>query len=303
MKRVIITGATGAIGIALINEFICDGVEVLVLCREGSLRNNRIPTHPLIEKKYCALEQLSFLQNDAGKTYEVFYHLAWEGTTGKARNDMFLQNRNVIYSLNAVGVAKRFGCHTFVGTGSQAEYGRVEGLLKPDTPTFPETGYGIGKLCAGQMTREYAQQLGMKHIWVRILSVYGPYDGEQSMVMSTINKLKSGITLQFTKGEQMWDYLYSSDAAKALELIGNKGIDGKVYVLGSGKARPLWEYIKNIRDVVNAAVDIDLGAIPYNDKQVMYLCADISSLMGDTEWRPETDFEKGIKLIVKAQML
>ena len=80
---------------------------------------------------------------------------------------MHLQNKNVEYALDAVEAAKRFGCHTFIGAGSQAEYGRVEGLLKPDTPTFPEMGYGIAKLCAGHMTRKHAYQLGMNHIWVR----------------------------------------------------------------------------------------------------------------------------------------
>ena len=209
MKRAIITGATGAIGTALIRDLLSNGIEVLVFCREGSKRNVRIPEHELVTRKYCALNELANVQNDTGKSYDVFYHFAWEGTTGPARNDMYLQNQNVRYALDAVATAKRFGCHTFVGAGSQAEYGRVEGLLKSDTPTFPEIGYGIGKLCAGQMTREYAHQLGIKHVWTRILSVYGPNDGTQSMVMSTINKLRNGEVPEFTKGEQLWDYLYS----------------------------------------------------------------------------------------------
>ena len=216
--RAIITGATGAVGTALINELIDYGVEILVFCREGSMRNSLIPNHPLVSKKTCALNQLSDIQNDTGKEYDIFYHFAWDGTTGSARNDMYLQNKNVSYSLDAVSAAKRFGCRTFVGAGSQAEYGRVEDKLRPETPVFPESGYGIGKLCAGQMTREYAHQLGMRHIWVRILSVYGPNDSAQSMIMSTINKLKVGAVPQFTKGEQMWDYLYSGDAARAFRL-------------------------------------------------------------------------------------
>lgn len=221
------------------------------------------------------------------------------GTTGAARNDMYLQNQNVRYALDAVGAAKRFGCHTFIGAGSQAEYGRVEGVLKPDTPVFPEMGYGIAKLCAGQMTREHAYRLGMKHIWVRILSVYGQNDGAQSMVMSTINKLKSGEVPQFTKGEQMWDYLYSGDAARAFRLVGEEGIDGKTYVLGSGQAHPLAEYIKIIQDVVSPNGQIELGAIPYAPKQVMYLQADITELNKDTGFVPEMDFATGINKILE----
>lgn len=299
MKRAIITGATGAVGTALIKELISHNIEVLVFCREGSKRNVQIPSHELVTIKYCALNELETVQNDTGKNYDVFYHFAWAGTTGAARNDMYLQNQNVRYALDAVAAAKRFGCQLFIGAGSQAEYGRVEGLLRPDTPTFPEMGYGIGKLCAGQMTREYAHQLGMEHIWVRILSVYGPNDGTQSMVMSTILKLKNGEVPEFTKGEQLWDYLYSGDAANAFRLLGEKGCDGKVYVLGSGKARPLAEYIKDIKNSVNAKAEIALGAIPYGKKQVMHLQADVTQLKQDTGWENITSFREGIRRIIE----
>ncbi len=297
MQRAIITGATGAIGMALLQELINNNIEVLVICREGSVRNDRIPKHPLIAMKYCRLSQLAELENDTGKTYDVFYHFAWDGTTGNARNDMYLQNWNVRYALDAVHAAHRFGCTLFLGAGSQAEYGRVEGLIRPDTPAFPENGYGIGKLCAGQMTREEANQLGMRHIWTRILSVYGPYDGEKSMVMATIHALKSGVVPKFTKGEQLWDYLYSGDAARVFYLLGERGVDGKVYVIGNGQARPLAEYIMEIRDVINKDAELEFGAIPYNDRQVMYLCADITELEKDTGFRPSIEFITGIKYI------
>lgn len=293
------TGATGAVGMALVKELIDNDIEVLVFCRECSNRNNNIPNHPLVEMRYCSLEQLASVENDTGKTYDIFYHFAWDGTTGTARNDMYLQNSNVRYALDAVGAAHRFGCKKFIGAGSQAEYGRVEGVLKPNTPVFPETGYGIAKLCAGQMTREYAHQLAMEHIWVRILSIYGPNDGNQSMVMSAINKLKNGEVPQFTKGEQMWDYLYSGDAARAFRLLGEKGIDGKVYVLGSGQAKPLKEYIMELRDVVSPGAELGIGNVPYGEKQVMYLCADISELVADTGWRSKIQFNEGIKEILQ----
>ncbi|MDD6489423.1 MAG: NAD(P)-dependent oxidoreductase [Clostridia bacterium] len=302
IKRAILTGATGTVGSALIRELIDNNIEVLVLCRKDSVRNCNIPSHPLVTKEYCDLSELNNLKNKTGKQWDVFYHFAWSGTTGAARNDLYLQNLNVRYSLDAVNTAKEFGCHTFIGAGSQAEYGRVECVLKPDTPTFPEMGYGIAKLCAGQMTREYAHKLGIKHIWVRILSVYGLKDGSQSMVMSTINKLKNGEVPKFTPSEQMWDYLYSGDAAEAFRLIGEKGIDGKIYVLGSGQAKPLKEYIMELRDVVAPGSELGIGDIPYGEKQVMYLCADISEITADTGWKPSTQFREGITAIIQMML-
>lgn len=299
MKRAIITGATGVVGTALIKELIENDVELLVLLRQGSHKNVRIPEHPLITKKFCSLNELSVFQNDTGKEYDVFYHFAWAATAGPDRNNMYAHADNIKYALDAVEVAKRFGCKLFIGAGSQAEYGRHEGILNPGTPCFPENGYGMAKLCAGQMTRGYAHQLGLKHIWTRILSVYGPNDGENTMVMSLINKLQKGETPALTKGEQMWDYLYSADAARAFRLLGEKGVDGKTYMIGSGEARPLKEYMKIIRDVVRPDAQLEFGTIPYSGKQVMYLCADIELLTTDTGWKPTASFEEGIEKTVK----
>lgn len=300
MRSAVISGATGAIGTALTKKLVDEGVEVLILSRQDSKRISNIIESPLVDVKYCALNEMSELVNDTDREYDVFYHFAWAGAVGPGRNDMYMQNDNVKYALDAVNAAKKLGCKVFIGAGSQAEYGRVEGLLRPDTPVFPEMGYGYAKLCAGHMTRDYAHQLGLKHIWTRILSVYGQNDGAQSMVMSTINKLLNGEKPEFTKGEQMWDYLYSGDAANAFYLLGDKGIDGKVYVLGSGQARPLAEYIEIIRDAVNPDANIELGAVPYAPKQVMHLQADITELKKDTGFVPSIPFEEGISNVVRS---
>ena len=294
MKNAIVIGATGAIGTALVQELVKHDIRVLVLCREGSKRNEHIPKDFLVTQRFCSLQELSSLENNSDIKYDVFYDLAWEGTTGQARNDMFLQNRNVEYALEAVRAAHRFGCRMFIGAGSQAEYGRVEGMLHPDTPVSPENGYGIGKLCAGYMTRELAHQLGMQHIWTRILSVYGPNDGMRSMVMSVISDLLHGMSPKCTKGEQKWDYLYSGDVGRAFRLLGEKGVDGKTYVIGSGECRSLADYIRKIRDAVDPEAEINFGAIPYANRQVMHLQADISELQKDTGFVPETSFEEGI---------
>ena len=299
MKQAIVTGATGSIGTELVHNLLRKGVRVCAILREGSAHNVRLPDHPLLKKIYCPLQNLSELQNETGESYDVFYHLAWDGIAGTTRQELTRQTENIRYALDAVELAKRFGCHTFTGAGSQAEYGRVEGELRPDTPAFPDNGYGIAKLCAGQMTRERARQLGIRFLWVRIVSVYGPYDGPQSMISSTIKKLLAGERAPFTKGEQLWDYLYSADAAEAFYQIGERGKDGKTYVLGNGTARPLAEYIRLIGRACGAEDKIDLGAVPYAERQVMCLKADISELTEDTGWEPKTTFEEGIKMTIE----
>lgn len=293
MKRAVITGATGSIGTALIDELIAGGVEVLVLCREGSSRNDNIPVSSLVTRAYCDLDGLKNFVNPTDKPYDVFFHFAWAGTTGASRNDMPLQNKNVEYALDAVCLAKRMGCHTFIGAGSQAEYGRVNCALTADTPAFPENGYGMAKLCAGQMTRVLAHSLGLRHIWVRILSVFGAQTSTD-LISYLISSFEKNVPVCCTKGEQMWDYLYNKDAASAFCAIAERGIDGKIYPLGSGSGRRLKEYIEAIRRIVNPDAVIDYGARPYGEKEVMYLLADVLELERDTGWKCSYSFEKGI---------
>lgn len=296
--RVVITGPTGAVGHALIEVCIENRVEVLAICHKGSKRIKTLPASKYVKvleldlDEYESISDIAFA--DYG-TYDVFYHFAWNGTIGDVRNNMQIQHQNIGYALSAVHLAKRLGCHTFIGAGSQAEYGRVDGVLRPNTPTFPENGYGIAKLCAGQMTRIECQKLKIKHIWMRILSIYGPYDGEKTMITSTIRKLLAGEVPEFTKGEQLWDYLYSKDAGRAMLLLGQKGVDGRIYPIGSGKTKPLHEYIELMRDAIDPELLLAIGAIPYAPKQVMHLCADISQLTEDTGFVPEISFEEGIK--------
>ncbi|MDE6594308.1 MAG: NAD(P)-dependent oxidoreductase [Oscillospiraceae bacterium] len=296
MKTAVITGCTGAIGVALCRRLTDEGMKVYAVCRENSRRISNIPEG--VNKIYRDLRDIGGLGDDIASA-DVFFHLGWADTAGSGRNDMYSQTENIRCALEAVRAAHKMGCGCFIGAGSQAEYGRHNILLRSDTPCFPENGYGMAKLCAGQMTREMCKSFGIRHIWARILSVYGPYDGENSMISMVINSLLDGSSPRLTKGEQMWDYLYSDDAAKALYLMYKKGRDGAVYPLGSGEVRPLKEYIEKIHKIFGSNIPLKFGEVPYGERQVMHLGADISEIKSDVGFVPVYDFERGIKITVK----
>ena len=296
MKKAIITGATGMLGIALIKKLIAENMSVTAVVRPNSKRAGRVPKNKNVEIVECDLENLSELSSLLDGKYDYFFHFGWDGTYGDNRNNMSLQIKNIEATLSAVEAAHVLGCEVFVGAGSQAEFGRTEGKLSADTKTNPETGYGIAKLCAGQMSRVQCSKYGIHHVWMRILSTYGPNDGMHTMVMSGIKQMLNHERPQYTKGEQMWDYLYCGDAANAFYLAAVHGKDGAVYCLGGGKVRPLADYIKDIRDVVSPDSEIGFGEIPYYENQVMYLCADIEDLTKDTGFQPMMDFKEGIRI-------
>lgn len=293
----VVTGPTGAIGTALCQHLAQCGVTVYAVCRPHSPRIMSIAQHENIHIVSCDVTNLEMLPKLIGQA-DAFFHFAWAHTIGPGRNDMPAQIDNIRYTIDAVRAAKELGCHVFVGAGSQAEYGRVEGVLKPETPCYPENGYGMAKLCAGMMSRGEAQMLGIDHVWARILSVYGPGDGDATMISSVIRQLQEGKKPALTAGEQQWDYLFSADAARAFFLMAKHGLPGAVYPLGSGKAIALKEYIQQLRDVIDPALSLGFGEIPYGPLQVTHLEADISRLKEDTGFEPEISFSEGIRITI-----
>lgn len=301
LHTAVITGPTGAIGTALCQRLLDAGLTVYAVCRPGSTRVAGLPRHPRLHRVDCDANMLDTLPRRLGDLTgqtpgaDAFFHLAWSHTIGPGRNDMPAQVGNILNTLQAVRAAHTLGCQVFIGAGSQAEYGRVEGLLRPDTPAFPETGYGMAKLCAGQMARAECRRYGMVGIWARVLSVYGPHDGPNTMICSTIRRLLAGECPPLTAGEQLWDYLYADDAADAFYRMAKSGRDGVVYPLGSGQACPLRQYIEEMRDAINPALPLGFGQVPYGPQQVMHLQADLTALTADTSFMPLTPFAQGIR--------
>lgn len=295
MQTAVVTGATGMIASALIRTLISKGVSVYALCKPGEPRTDDFFKSKNVIAVEADISELSAAADAIDKKCDVFYHFAWLGTFGGVRDDVYLQNDNIKYTLDAVKLANKLSCECFIGAGSQAEYGPVRERLTAETPTAPVTGYGIAKLAAGNLSRIYAQSLGMRHIWTRILSVYGQKGNPNAIIQSTIAKIHAGETCRFTACEQDWDFLHCDDAALAFYLMGEKGRDGAVYPLGTGETRKLKDYITELRDIVNPKAALGIGELPYPENQVMYLCADISELERDTGFKPQISFSEGVR--------
>lgn len=299
MKNVIITGATGEIGLALVKELLAQNMNVTVISRPKSKRKSRLGQHKNLQIVECELENLSdwtYCGNLSGH-FDIFYHLGWDYSRDHSNVDKHLLNVN--YTLKAVEAAVRAGCSCFVGAGSQAEYGRADGMIDENTPCFPETAYGIAKLCAEQMSRLSCEQKGIRFIWPRIFSVYGPGDAESTMVMSVIRQLLAGKVPLLTKGEQLWDFLYTSDCARALRLLGETEACQGVYCIGSGITKPLKSYIEELRDNVDRELALGFGGIPYSGRQVMNLNVNIDKLVRATGFQPEVEFTIGIQQTIQ----
>ena len=298
LRRAVVNGALGAVGQALVRALLDRGVETWALCYPTDPRICHLPSKAhIIKLDMRDVERLPELIPGGA---DAFFHLAWMGTIGPNRDNALIQTENIRCAVLAAETAKALGCGVFVGAGSQAEHGRIEGLVTADAPCFPTTGYGIAKLCAGQLTRLACSRLELRHVWARILSAYGPGGDTLSVIPTMLAKLTRGEKPSLTAGEQQWDFCYTSDVAEALICMAESGRPGAVYPVGYGKTRMLREYFEVIRDAVDPSLPLGIGELPYPPNQVMHLQADLTSLREDTGFEPKVPFEEGIRLTLEA---
>lgn len=300
MQSIIISGATSMIGLAIIKETLAQNKKVLALVRKNSNQRRSLRSleeNPNLEVMECDISNYRNLR--LLMRYDAFIHLAWECTDAASRDDIYTHINGIKYTVDAVHAAHRAGCTVFVDAGSQAEYGPVSEKLSGDTACKPESGYGIAKYTAGKMARLVASQLGMRSCHARIISTFGEGMGNEMLIIYLIKKLLNGERPSLTKCEQLWDYMYVQDTARAFLAIVDNGVDGKDYPIGSGVSKPLREYIEILRDIVNPSVQLGFGEKEYYPHQAMYLCADIEKLQRDTGFVPKVSFEDGIRATAK----
>lgn len=294
LKNVLITGASGPLGIMLLKECIKRGVKALAVVRPDSKNKKNLPVHPLVRVVECDISAVDKLPEQLNETIDTCFHLAWTNTGDEGRNNPILQEQNINYTLKTAVCAKQMGCKVFMGAGSQAEYGPINCIANEDSAEKPDTLYGIAKLAAGRLVMEYCKQNNIRCNWVRIFGVYGPYENDYIFTAYMIKTLLSGEVPILTPCEQIWDYLYCEDAIRALWLIAERAERSGIYCLGSGCARQLKEYVYILRDQINPQLRVKIGEKPYGEHQTMHLEADISKLTSDTGFVPQYTFEDGI---------
>ena len=294
-RRYVVSGANSMIGRAVVKQLLAEGAFVVALVYGAPV--------PFVSGDSLVVVQLPLSEYAAyhpDLRADAFLHFAWCATVGAAREDTDLQLSNVRYTLDAVDLAKRFGCTVFVGAGSQAEYGQARVPLCATTETNPQSGYGIAKYAAGKLSRLRCKQYGMRQNWARILSVYGENAAPQTLLPYLIRALAVGDSPCLTPCEQIWDFLYVTDAAAAMLAIAEKGKADKVYVVGSGVGRPLAAYVETVRDMVAPGMSLAFGTREYPLGQPMFLVADCTEITEDTGWKPRVSFTEGIARMLSA---
>lgn len=297
MKRAIVTGGNGFIGSRLVNELVSRGVEVTILTSKSA--DEKKCSNDLIKTIYTTYNDYSALIPKMEKGYDVFYHLGWAGVAGKEKNNIPLQLRNIEAGVNAISLSGKLKCRLFIGAGTVAEY-----VFNKDTIDFtlrqtPNDIYGATKVACHYLLEVIAKQWKQDMIWVVLPSTFGEGRKEDNILTYTIVSLLRKERPIYGNLEQMWDFLYVSEVARALADIGEYGKPGTTYGVGSGEYRPLKEYIKKVRDMINPKLPLGINELTDQPGHILSSCVNIEQLTKDTGFVPKISFEEGMRRTIK----
>lgn len=295
MKKVIVTGANGFVGTALCRELSAQGIQVIAVIRNEEENITEIQNLSGLTIVYCDLSNFKTLSTIIEcQDIDAMYHLAWVGSAGPLRGDCSTQINNVRYTCDAVNVCAELGCKRFVFASSIMEY-EIDALMKSTATPSINTLYSSAKVAADYMARTVAGSRNVEFIRAVISNIYGPGELSPRLINTSLRKLLNGEHCAFSAGEQVYDFIYIDDAAKAFSAIGKKGINNRTYYIGSLSPRPLKEFLCQMRDQVDPTIQIGLGEIPFTGVSLTYKEFDIYAVKEDTGFVPEVTFAEGIR--------
>ena len=290
MKSAVVTGANGFVGRALTAELRQQGIRVLAIARE----ERELHQDPQIVSVTLDLAQLAQLPSLTQEHWDVFYHLAWSGTSGEGRKDVTAQLFNVETSAQAVRTAKLLGCKCFIGAGSIMEREILAASAAPQVRPGCGHIYAAAKLAAHQISRCIAAELGMDHIWAVITNAYGEGEDSPRLLNTTLRNIIHNKALNFTSSTQNYDFIHVEDAARALRLLGQRGTPFAEYTIGSGGARPLKEFMEELCLAVAPDRTPNFGRVPFEGVSLPLETFDTALLCRDTGFVPEIGFREGV---------
>jgi nucleoside-diphosphate-sugar epimerase len=294
--KFLITGAGGFLGSAVARAAAAAGHVVVGTVRPGksSADEGRIRTVGLDLFDPAAVSRLMEREQP-----DILVHSAWAGVTGHQTSSLSLMVRNVVATCSLIEAAVAAGRPKFIGVGSQAEYGPLEGRVAEGQLPQPSSIYGAGKLSALHLGRVGAAKAGLSFAWLRLFAVYGPGDNPNWLIPRTIEQLLDGVPPRLTEGRQVWDYLHVDDAARAVLLVGETAKAEGVFNLGSGQPVTVRSVVERLRELAGPDVELRLGEVPYGADQVWHLEAEISRLTSVTGWAPRIGLDEGLSQTVE----
>lgn len=293
-KRAIITGANGFIGSWLCKELTENDYQVIAVVRNKHSNISTIENLKNIDIVHCNMYAIHKLPKLVQENCDYFFHFAWDGTAGDERGDFEVQLSNIEATCAAVNTAKECNCKRFIHAGSLMEYEAINYLTQNNSQPGVGYIYKTAKLAADFMAKTLAQQCGIEYVNAVISNTYGIGEISLRFISAFMRVMLKENECNLTSCEQLYDFIYISDAVRAIRLVAEKGLPYTNYYIGNQEQHKLKDYVIKMRDIVNSKVKLNFGVVPFDGIDLDYRTLETQRLYTELNFIPEVSFETGI---------
>jgi dTDP-glucose 4,6-dehydratase len=324
--KILITGGAGFIGSALVRHIINDTDNIVVnvdkLTYAGNLESlASIDTNDrYFFERVDICSKVELMQIFNVHKPDVVMHLAAETHVDRSINspDNFIQT-NIVGTYNILETSREYwltlpnikkSSFIFHHISTDEVYGDLESdneLFTEDTPYAPSSPYSASKAASDHLVRAWHRTYKLPIIITNCSNNYGPYQFPEKLIpLIILNALEGKPLPIYGAGDQVRDWLYVEDHARALYIVITKGVIGETYNIGGHNEKTNIEVVNLICNLLDELAPLDAGSYeaqithvadrPGHDKRY---AIDASKIAENLDWTPEETFESGIRKTIQ----
>ncbi|MBF6597272.1 MAG: dTDP-glucose 4,6-dehydratase [Fermentimonas sp.] len=322
-KNILITGGAGFIGSHVARFFVnkypnYNIINLDLLTYAGNLLNLKDiedkPNYTFVKKDICDFESIK----NVFKSYNIngVIHLAAESHVDRSITDPFsFAKTNVMGTLNLLQAAREhwngdFTNKMFYHVSTDEVYGELKFNDAPfteETSYDPHSPYSASKASSDHFVRAYRDTYGMPILISNCSNNYGSFQFPEKLIPLFINNIRNNKPLPvYGKGENIRDWLYVEDHARAIDIIYHKGRKGETYNIGGFNE---WKNIDLIHLLVKVCDRLLGRAEGESQKLITYVtdraghdlryAIDAEKIKNELGWEPSLQFEHGLEKTVQ----
>jgi len=303
--KILITGAEGFIGLALVNHLIAESnQENEIICMIRNKESSVLPASSKIKIVSHDLQDSDLPKLPSG--IEIIIHLAAISKTFLSSSDGREQLLvNILATSNVLKIAEQTKAKKLIFASSVYVYSGIKAQsFKEEMPLHPLEPLGISKYTSEMILKAHAQSSKLTILAMRLFTVYGPGSKETQFIPEAIKKFKhSNKQALFGNPSVKRDFIYINDVVKAFKLA----IDTNIFRgfqainIASGQPHSIKKTVETIKRLTSSSKEINFIEQNENNRSVdLDHCGDTYLAKKYLKWAPTVSFEDGLKDTINA---
>jgi dolichol-phosphate mannosyltransferase len=290
--KIAIAGANGFIGANLTRFFSRDGYDVYPLIYKNSWRLGKGRYSKNIArldttKRHSTIIKIKKINPDVVINTSVFGGYPWQA------DKLRIFDINLRGTGNLLEASIEANSRLFIQTGTSAEYGLQNKLMREDTTPKPETDYAVSKLLA---TKTVVENEKMRSVVIRIFSAYGYFEEKRRLIPQLILNGINGTEAMLTSKHNVRDFVFIEDIyeayRKAIEFRGKKN---EIFNIGGGKQYSLDDVVNIYKSEVGRLNAVWGNETIRSEDKARIWMADVRKSMKLLSWSPKVNLPEGLK--------